>query len=658
VDESTSAMNKEDLIHHQHNGCGERPNGEEDSGAKKRPKLGNDHHGDADSKLLLEPLNPNLRKTDNLAALKARYESATPYPHLLVDDFLDRDFLEKTILEIKDKSKVDFKESDLFKFYQSMDLASLGCDGDGNDGHEETTTASSHVYRLRQMLYSPEWRRNVEAILGLEPNTLSDHVDCACNCHAASCHLLCHDDVIRTRKVSYILYLVDDDWSSKDGGALELYAASTSNGSSSSNGAAVPDAVPVVRHTPKFNTLCMFEVKPGVSFHSVQEVTRTSSPRLSLQGWYHAAVEPDNAHRATLSQLKSQRQGGDNNGNSSDDGFQDYVDGHPVASINDNDGVGESLSQRDVDLLATYLDPTYLQPMALKEMRERFEETSSLQLRGLFLPKHVEPLAAAMSEADQDAMAPIDDDQLYQRGVNAGWTIHGPPHMQRYLRYNSSSKTSASSSSPASSSGKMLSEMQHVMESSAFGRFLERVTGLVPTGHRGEIRRFRPGRDYTVAHYGLLRQSGVLDATLVFCAGTGEPVCEQSSDDSPDVAWQSGDVGGFECYIEADESGQDEQYRGSSAASVAAKQGKGEEDGDDEDEDNDGTELLSVSAANNTLSLVFRDPGTMRFVKYLSIQAPSSRWDIALEYRVAEDDENDDDDDDDEEGEAEEDEGE
>jgi prolyl 3-hydroxylase /prolyl 3,4-dihydroxylase len=238
---------------------------------------------------------------------------------------------------------------------------------------------------------------------------------------------------------------------------------------------------------------------------------------------------------------------------------------------------------------------------------------------------------------------PIDDDQLYVRGVNADWTIQGPPHMQRYLRYNSSSKTSASSSSPAHSSGKMLSEMQHVMESPAFARFLERITGLVPTGHRGEIRRFRPGRDYTVAHYGLLRQSGVLDATLVFCAGTGEPVCEQSSDDSPDVAWQSGDVGGFECYIEADESGQDEQYRGSSTTAAAAKQGKEEEDGDDEDEDNDGTELLSVSAANNTLSLVYRDPGTMRFVKYLSIQAPSSRWDIALEYRVAEDDEMDDD---------------
>ena len=42
----------------------------------------------------------------------------------------------------------------------------------------------------------------------------------------AGCHLLCHDDVIGTRRVSYIVYLTDPDdpWVKEDGGALELYA--------------------------------------------------------------------------------------------------------------------------------------------------------------------------------------------------------------------------------------------------------------------------------------------------------------------------------------------------------------------------------------------------------------------------------------------------
>lgn len=36
---------------------------------------------------------------------------------------------------------------------------------------------------------------------------LSDQTDCACNVHAAGGHLLCHDDVIGNRRVSYIIYL-------------------------------------------------------------------------------------------------------------------------------------------------------------------------------------------------------------------------------------------------------------------------------------------------------------------------------------------------------------------------------------------------------------------------------------------------------------------
>lgn len=79
--------------------------------------------------------------------------------------------------------------------------------------------------------------------------------------------------------------------------------------------------------------------------------------------------------------------------------------------------------------------------------------------------------------------------------------------------------------------------------------------------------------------------------------------------------WASGDVGGFECYIGED----DESVTG--AAEVFRM-------------NDDGEDLLSVTAALNTLSLVLRDEGTMRFIKYVSAGAPSSRYDIALEYDV------------------------
>ena len=42
------------------------------------------------------------------------------------------------------------------------------------------------------------------------------------------------------------------------------------------------------------------------------------------------------------------------------------------------------------------------------------------------------------------------------------------------------------------------------------------VNGLVV------CRRFRPGLDYTVAHYGILTTNAVLDATLCYCGSNGE----------------------------------------------------------------------------------------------------------------------------------------
>lgn len=43
--------------------------------------------------------------------------------------------------------------------------------------------------------------------------------------------------------------------------------------------------------------------------------------------------------------------------------------------------------------------------------------------------------------------------------------------------------------------------------------------------------------------------------------------------------------------------------------------------------------VLNVSPAANTLNLVLRDEGLMRFVKYLSASAPSSRFDVAMVYK-------------------------
>jgi prolyl 3-hydroxylase /prolyl 3,4-dihydroxylase len=58
------------------------------------------------------------------------------------------------------------------------------------------------------------------------------------------------------------------------------------------------------------------------------------------------------------------------------------------------------------------------------------------------------------------------------------------------------------------------------------------------------------------------------------------------------------------------------------------------EDAEDEaDNEEDGT-LLTVQPGFNRLLLVLRDEGVMRFVKYVSAAAESSRWDVCGEYEV------------------------
>ena len=100
-------------------------------------------------------------------------------------------------------------------------------------------------------------------------------------------HLLCHDDVINTRRVSYIIYLNDPEepWRAADGGALELYPLSAA-------GVGHPATTPTRNILPAFNQMVLFTVVPGVSFHAVQEVFAPEKPRLSISGWFHGRKPP------------------------------------------------------------------------------------------------------------------------------------------------------------------------------------------------------------------------------------------------------------------------------------------------------------------------------------------------------------------------------
>jgi len=646
----------------------------------------------------------------DVAELKAKYLHTNPFPFGHIPNLFLPDFLQRCVKEIKDNSVVNFKESDLFRVYQSIDLANLD---------EEThRDEMPHVLQLRSVLYSPEWCRLMEDFHDLPHGTLlssssssqqqgEPKVDCACNCHAAGCHLLCHDDVIGTRKISYILYLTEPEpaWTAQEGGALELYdsrpAIDNDNHDNNNNTRRIPETTPCAVLLPRFNHLASFVVEPGVSFHAVQEVLG-DRPRLSLQGWYHAAEAPARWRDATLQRLKSyhppaapvdngnerRRQEEDTEGEyvplDYGDDDDDKVEAEAEPNALDDDGIDNDkalLSDQDRTHLSHFLHPTYLEESAVAEICQKFEEDSSVQLRHFLNQAWVDRLRTAAAREDGSpsgeattttAMTDPTRPEYYQWGVSKHWQMVGPPHKQRFLEYVERPKEedqddddnvgndSADKDSSTSSMGSALQQLKtELLQSPAFGRYLGRLTSLGrPTAHRGRVRRFRPGRDYTVAHYGLLTETSVLDATLCFAAGAGgeqpQPVMpreeeEEDEDnnntngdnnedtaaalDEADAIWQSGDCGGFECYIAADDD-EDNENGGS---------GNKNEPAEEYNQDDD-TELLSVSVSNNTLSLVYRDPGTMRFIKYLGARAPSSRWDVAMEYEVPGDDDDDDND--------------
>jgi Rps23 Pro-64 3,4-dihydroxylase Tpa1-like proline 4-hydroxylase len=364
------------------------------------------------------PLNARiLREAEELSE---SYKNAKPYAHGVIQDIFQTSFANNVLEEFKNNMKAKYKESDLFRVYQSIDLGNL------DPNHKSNHELMPNVMRLREILYSQEYRSFIEKIANIEPGTLIDKVDCALNCHDKGCHLLCHDDVIGTRKVSYIFYLTDPepDWTDEDGGRLELYDSITTT-EEEMNGnekciveRKVPTCFPAATVLPKFNSFAYFVVEPGVSFHSVQEVF-CDRPRLSLQGWYHAKEAPKSMEHATLNQLKC------NTAKDMEGEFIPYSDKH-------NDG---NLQSKDIEFLSKYINDTYLKEESIEQIRALFEEESSVQLRHFFKEDLEHKISKLLH--DEDSRDELGGDKValdYTVGITEDWIPQGPAHKQRFLQ--------------------------------------------------------------------------------------------------------------------------------------------------------------------------------------------------------------------------------
>lgn len=506
---------------------------------------------------------------EGASELRKQFENATPFPHGVLHP-LCRDqgqVLRRVRRELLENVSYREKETDLFQVHQTGDLANL-------DGFREELPA---LWELREALYSRWFRQAVEEATGC--GKLSDQIDLSSNIYDHGGHLLCHDDVIGNRRVSFIIYLTDPDteWKEEDGGTLELFGIDEKGEC---------ENIPCKTILPLWNSMAMFVVQPGRSYHEVREVFAKDKPRLSVSGWYHSDEPlPDGNGVASLAQLQTKDAGG------------------LKSNVYHSLSYEKDLNMEDLLVLKKYLNRPYLSPATWHAVAKQFQEQGSIQLQSFLSDERVAEIMSACLKADQADGLAIKQRPEWDAGTGDGWQTRGPPVKQRYQEFVGGDNIDSARAAAGKALKHVVSEL---LQTPSFAKLLSIATGKQLKGQVDRVRRFRPGLDYTVAHFNAITADPVLDLTLCFV---------NNSDEERSTNWESGVVGGYHCYIPAD------PENNAATAEVYRP-------------DDDDDELLSISAVPNSMNLVLRQEGLMDFVKYISTRAGGSRWDISMEYQL------------------------
>lgn len=593
---------------------------------------------------------------------------------------------------------------------QTPDLSSL----DPNHLPEETLNGLPHITRLKNALYSDEFRQFVQDVTGCGPLSAKKN-DGSVALYTKGSHLLLHDDSISTRVISYILYLPNSPndappsefsrpsdngnfqkgWDPTWGGSLELFPVEDGEERG------LPSAKAIARVPASWGQIVFFQVKPGRSYHSVEEViVGDGRMRLGVSGWFHRPEkgepgyglfdeEKESQALSSLAQITS-------------------APLFPLTPYTTEPPLG--LKPVHINFLKKFLRDSYLSREMLEKLSGQFVASSEAVLHQFLNPE----LAAKIKQECEDADKRDYPDRLIPKqdcGEGDGWSLQGPSSKHRYA-----SLTGNSERMPA-----LQSVLRDLIPSEAFRAWLSVVSSLMPMAYRSEARRFRRGLDYTLAAGEASSGEVRLDASLHLTPWADVP---PGSDEEEALL----ETGGWECYLPAPDADEDPAVYQSSLAKKAkgaldnleadmeaeaskAKQPQGEEtrpaaeptpekpeavdsksngangsaepngasngaDADvkmtekaetaekaeDDDKpkpsismggvelefdpdqfsdsdfdsvgDDDEGPLLTMGPSFNRLSLVLRDPGVMRFVKYLSANAPGSRWDIDAEWEV------------------------
>lgn len=174
--------------------------------------------------------------------------------------------MEKFLLSVKKnllKNIFSLVDNDLYQFYQIESLRNVQ-QVDVEKIYKELT---SHCFTV--------FIRNVT---GLE---ISNKLTINSSLYLKGNVLLVHDDQVDDRKLAFILYLVDLNWSKNDGGSLDIFISKKRL------------AYRCIRSfLPLWNSMLLFEVSTK-SFHQVAEML-SRKKRLTIAGWWHENKKHNN----------------------------------------------------------------------------------------------------------------------------------------------------------------------------------------------------------------------------------------------------------------------------------------------------------------------------------------------------------------------------
>ncbi|KAL9077318.1 MAG: hypothetical protein Q9157_003385 [Trypethelium eluteriae] len=638
-------------------------------------------------KNIVDHFRDGLFDETQLLQYRKAYLSSEPYKHGVIPSLINQTLLRSVRHEIRTNLSFTPKETDIYRLHQSGDLANLS----GLDSSSLARLPS--LLKLRDALYSSDFRSWIAQVADSGPLS-GQKTDMAINVYTPGDHLLCHDDVIGTRRVSYILYLTDPDkpWRPEWGGALRLYPlekryrhSSDIQGDVKEEEVKTPSPEWTKSIPPEFNQLSFFAVQPGESFHDVEEVYHRSEGaeqddggrvRMAISGWYHIPQRGEDGYeeglerRVAAKSSLAQLQGNVDEFDEPQVVRHQYPATVPNATteLHPKLDTEDELSEADLDFLLQFMDPKYLTPDTVEQLQELFADESSLRLADFLSKSYAQTLHAYILAAELDLRNPNAEAQTeFSR-----WRLARPPHKHRF-QYYQGEITSNLDSSPEDKNY-ILRLLNQFFASVAFRKWLSLSTGLKLGGSNLTARRFRRGMDYTLAT----------------AYENDEPQLEFTFGMTPTKGWEApedeDDIDGIEegaenDVVDGDRSSEDEipaeslraktkgQSKGSSGSSALEKArpeaGLDKNGGPSEHidvgghevymaaedpsstadpaqykssaptgEDEDDSILFSTPPNFNHLSVVLRDKGVLRFVKYVSQKAKGDRWDIIGDFAV------------------------